>query len=172
MNIRKHSMKVIKYIKKRRIVMNKKSKKKAIAATLAAALLVTGTFAWQSFSQLATNEILESIDAPGGRLHDYFNGQDKDVFIENYATGDNAPDVYARIRLAEYYEYGAGAGSLTASSSSMTIVRGDIENDSTPSILDPDTWDIYDYTASTESDIREYRALELGGSSIYMPTFN
>lgn len=55
----------------------------AITTTLAAAILVSGTFAWQSISQLVTNEG-DGKANPGGRLHDYFNGENKDIFVENF----------------------------------------------------------------------------------------
>lgn len=149
--------------------------KKFLASIAAAMLLVSGTFAWQSFSQLATNEIIERVDSPGARLHDYFNGSDKDVFIENYASGNYAPDVYVRARLSEYYEYGKDAGSIDANSSIMTVVRGDIQQEENPTFSDPNTWDIYQFGSEAVEgveSIRTYRDLELGGSTVYMPTFN
>lgn len=159
--------------KKNRI--SKRDKNKIIASILTLSILASGTFAWQSFSQLATNEIIEKVDTPGARLHDYFNGSDKNVFIENYASGEYAPDVYARIRLAEYFEYGKNAGSTDANVSGITIVRGDIAVADTPILSDVDTWDIYDFASKAveeDESIRTYRGLELGGEIYYMPTFN
>jgi hypothetical protein len=80
----------------------------ATAVALAAALAITGTWAYTSFNQAATNE-LETSSNPGVRLHDDFyadgatevdTGQvlDKDVYVENY--GQHAQ--YVRIKLLEY----------------------------------------------------------------------
>lgn len=152
--------------------MSKKKRNRTLATVLAVMLLSSGTFAWQSISQLATNEMIRKIDTPGARLHDYFDGSNKDVFVENYAQGENAPDVYARIKLSEYFEYGLKAG--TTESTNATILRGDIKGDVPPLLGGKDTWDIYDYTASQslEENIRTYRDLFLGGETIYLPTFN
>lgn len=150
-----------------------KQKKQMLASLLALAMLSTGTLAWQSFSQLATNEIIEKVDMPGARLHDYFNGSNKDVFVENYRASENASDVYARIRLSEYFEYGKNAGTVEAFN--PTILRGDIENDTTPILGDQDTWDIYLYGTEDDTEtenIRTYRSLVLGGETIYVSTFN
>ena len=79
-----------------------------VAVSVAAALLLTGTFAWQSISQTALNEKIEEVN-PGGRLHDDFDGTNKDVYVENF--GDTP--IFARVRLDEYMEIGAGAGLKT-----------------------------------------------------------
>ena len=61
-------------------------KRKVISAVTAvvvsAAILLTGTFAWQSISQVALNERTGEVN-PGGRLHDDFDGTNKDVYVEN-----------------------------------------------------------------------------------------
>ena len=59
--------------------------KKKIAASvgavgLAAVIALGGTFAWQSISQQALNETMATIN-PGGRLHDDFNGRNKDCLL-------------------------------------------------------------------------------------------
>lgn len=150
-----------------------KTNKKVLAATLAAAVLVTGTFAWQSFSQEATNEIIESVAAAGGRLHDYFDGSTKEVFVENYSGADDeGTDVYARIRLSEYFEYGKNAGTTDATD--VTIVRGDLQ-ESTPTFGDDTTWDIYKFGSEAvegEESIRTYRDLAFSGDTTYLPTYN
>lgn len=158
------------------ILNYKKNRKNQILASfLAFIFMCSGTFAWRSFSQVSTNEIIRKVDTPGARLHDYFDGENKDVFIENYATGEYAPEVYARIRLSEYFEYGDGAG--TDAIVNPTVLRGDIQNDSTPNINDINTWDIYNYKGNvsvndSQENIRSYRSLVLGGDTIYLPTFN
>ena len=61
-----------------------KQRKAASAVTAvaaAAAILLTGTFAWQSISQTALNETTGKIVNPGGRLHDDFNGSNKDCLL-------------------------------------------------------------------------------------------
>lgn len=143
-----------------------------LASLGAIMLLVSGTYAAQAFNQLAFREVMISESSPGARLHDYFNGSDKNVFIENYGTEEDAEEVYARIRLSEYMEYGYGAG--TGTTNNITKVRGDILR-AWPLIDESDTWDVYDYAATvngTSGEIRDYRALELGGLGVYMPTFN
>ena len=81
-------------------------RKKAVAATVAAAaILLAGTFAWTSISQNALNEAIVDIN-PGGRLHDDFNGTNKDVYVENFNTGVDAVPIFARVRLDEYMEIG------------------------------------------------------------------
>lgn len=149
--------------------------KKYIATVVALLILVSGTYAWQSFSQLVTNEIIESVDPPGGRLHDYFNGVNKDVFVENYALGDDAPDIYARIRLREYFEHGPGAGSIESDVTKIEVLPGDLSSGELPKLGEPDSWDIYvlgSEVVSGVDSIRTYRDLDLGGETIYLPTFN
>ena len=96
--------------------MSKQKNRKVASATMAiataAAIVLTGTFAWQSISQQALNEVAEEYVNPGGRLHDDFNGVNKDVYVENFMSADEAGGVpiFARIRLDEYLETGMGAG--------------------------------------------------------------
>ena len=136
------------------------------AVTVAAAILLTGTFAWQSISQEALNEKLETVN-PGGRLHDDFDGTNKDVYVENF--GDTP--IFARVRLDEYMEIGAGAGLKT----------GDAEygnKEATPvkvgtNINDMDTWVTHIPGDTEENDpFHQYIEWELGGQTTYMPTFN
>ena len=65
--------------------MNKRKKVLAIiiVSVIAISVFFTGTFAWQSISQLALNEVAGNPN-PGGRLHDDFNGRDKKVYVENF----------------------------------------------------------------------------------------
>ena len=72
------------------------------AVILSAALAVTGTYAWQSISQKALNEAAGKAMNPGGRLHDDFNGSNKDVYVENFTkAGENGEPLYVRVRLDE-----------------------------------------------------------------------
>lgn len=146
-----------------------------ITAVIAAAtLMVTGTYAWQSFNQEIVNEVYLVPPEVGGRLHDDFDGTNKDVYVENYGSIENDDEnVYARIRIDEYMEIGSGAGVTTADRTDVTVVRGDKQKQSaTPSLTDMDTWDTYLYKPATESNIRQYHDLKLGGNTVYMPTFN
>lgn len=118
---------------------------KIIASTLAASFLAGGTYAWQAFSQEVTNEVIEAAGEPGGRLHDDFDGSNKDVYIENYSSEEDGEDVYARIRLKEYMEYGPNAGELSVSGPATTILRGGIQSSGVPDIMDRNTWDVYKY---------------------------
>ena len=134
--------------------------------SVAAALLLTGTFAWQSISQTALNEKIEEVN-PGGRLHDDFDGTNKDVYVENF--GDTP--IFARVRLDEYMEIGAGAGLKTGApdydSKKTTPVKAGSD------INDMSTWVTHIPGATAENDpFHKYVEWEMGGSTIYMPTFN
>ncbi|MFK4936037.1 hypothetical protein [Lactococcus garvieae] len=83
--------------------MRKKRKLQGLVVlVLALLLLISGTFAWSSFTQWAINDRDGSgVFGEGGRLHDYFDrAGNKDVFAENF--GD-AP-ILVRIKLLEYAE--------------------------------------------------------------------
>ena len=82
--------------KKRRVL------KSGIAVLLVIAIALTGTYAWQSISQEALNEV-EGGSNPGGRLHDDFDGRNKDIYVENFSETES---IFARIRLDEYMEIG------------------------------------------------------------------
>ena len=59
--------------------VNKKKVLTSITAlTLAAAVGFGGTLAWQNGNQVALNEAKAEVN-PGGRLHDDFDGTNKDV---------------------------------------------------------------------------------------------
>ena len=152
-------------------------KRKAISAVMAvavtAAILLVGTFAWQSISQTALNEAIVNYVNPGGRLHDDFNGVNKDVYVENFMSADEAGGVpiYARVRLDEYLETGRGAGIKDG-------MEG--ENQATPLVAGTDINDVTTWTthlpeendpAGSNSVFREYYTWEMGGQTTYMPTF-
>jgi len=93
--------------RKRRKSTNKTRLATSVAAvTVAAALLLGGTFTWQSISQTALNEASDIINS-GGRLHDDINGANKDIYVENFAD----EPILARIRLAEYLELTVNMGT-------------------------------------------------------------
>ncbi|MEY8458563.1 hypothetical protein [Lactococcus ileimucosae] len=83
--------------------MEQKRKLGVLLAILSVLLLISGTFAWFSFTQRAINDRSGNINFEEvGRLHDYFDRDsgNKDVFAENF--GD-AP-ILVRVKLLEYME--------------------------------------------------------------------
>ncbi len=137
-----------------------------VAVSVAAALLLTGTFAWQSISQTALNEKIEDVN-PGGRLHDDFDGTNKDVYVENFGT----TPIFARVRLDEYMEIGEGAGLKTGApdydSKRAKPVKAGTD------INDMSTWVTHIPGATAENDpFHKYVEWKMGGSTTYMPTFN
>ena len=176
--------------------MNKNKKTTSAIATLtAAAIALSGTFAWTSFSQQARNDAMETV-RPGARLHDDFSGYNylaggltgktKDIYVENYGE----VPVYARIRLDEFMEIGANAGTMdgTKGNSASTVkplVAGtDIDDVSTWTTHLPQADDLSEGTEGAFSDanktFHKYFSWTLGGeeadnakaTTIYKPTFN
>lgn len=155
---------------------NKKTAAAATAAVLGLAILLTGTFAWQSISQTALNE-KDGEGNPGGRLHDDFNGKNKDVYVENFTDPDdeNSMPIFARVRLDEYMEIGTGAGNPEAEGrDALTIIGKEGAK-----LGDKNTWlthvpgFIDDEAASkAHNELHNYWEWEMGGNTVYMPTFN
>ena len=146
----------------------------AVAAVAAAAvILLTGTFAWQSVSQMALNETTGKIVNPGGRLHDDFDGRNKDVYVENFSRyDDGGVPIFARVRLDEYMEIGKGAGIKaggTGTKEATPVVAG-------TDINDVSTWPPHIPGASisegAEGDFHNYWTWTVGGQTVFMPTFN
>ena len=153
--------------------MNKKRKLAAslTAGGMAAALLLTGTFAWRSISQKAKNEIMAETN-PGGRLHDDFNGKNKDIYVENFTDEVEGAPIFARVRLREYMEVGVGAGNLKDPDRDVQVI-----GNQTAQFDDSSTWAIHqfgDNVSSTDHLVfHDYVTWdEDGGSTVYMPTFN
>lgn len=157
--------------------MTEKKKKAltAVGAVVMAALVgLGGTFAWQSISQQALNEAAATLN-PGGRLHDDFDGRNKDVYVENFTDAADGTPIFARVRLDEYMEIGLGAGNDRNLSSDdeltttgLTIVgQGAKINDKT-------TWTTRTPTSGLANEDGElYWAWDTeGGQTVYMPTFN
>ena len=141
-------------------------RKKQLSAVVAAVLVVvvalTGTYAWRSFSQTALNEAASGGN-PGGRLHDDFNGSNKDVYVENF--GDTP--IFARVQLREYMETGKDAGTD----------RDNPDREATPffagaDVNDTSTWTVHTPGGAHSSFHNEYWKWNLGGETVYMPTFN
>ena len=142
--------------------------KSIVAVILALAIIMTGTYAWQSISQQAVNKVIPDAN-PGGRLHDDFNGENKDVYVENFSKG---VPIFARIRLDEYMEIGEDAGTnLDDPDRLATPVVEDTD------VNDMSTWKPYipeSYLKEGEFNLIHvnYWSWETGGSTVFMPTFN
>ena len=135
----------------------------AVAAVLAAAAVFTGTFAWRN--TFATAPVLRAVGTlnPGGRLHDDFNGESKHVYVENFTDPGSGENIYARIRLDEYMEFGKTAGRKDGSGDAVRpLVPG-------TSINNPAGWTTH---IPGETVFSDYWKFETGGSTVYMPTFN
>ncbi len=148
-----------------------RKKAAAITAALAAAAVVFGgTFAWQSIDQRAWNEADGYVN-PGGRLHDDFNGENKDVYVENFTDpDDNGVPIFARIRLDEYMEIGVGAGNINDPDRNVEVIgKTDAKID------DKSTWATHipgNVTGDAHTPIHKYWTWDMGGKTVYMPTFN
>lgn len=158
--------------------MMKQKKKLAAgvtAAGMAAAMLLTGTFAWQSISQKAVNQVMAETN-PGGRLHDDFDGKNKDIYVENFTDDVEGMPIFARVRLREYLETGVGAGDPNAADreTQITVLGKEDAN-----ISDTSTWAIHYFKeeaaegADAHLTFHDYITWDQdGGSTVYMPTFN
>lgn len=146
-----------------------------IAGGMAVAILLTGTFAWQSISQTGKNEMMGDPN-PGGRLHDDFDGENKDIYVENFTDPKDGTPIFARIRLYEYMEVGEGAGDPNAQGRGTDIK---VIGKTNAKFDDPATWAIHyldqdDAMATTDHlTFHDYVTWDQeGGSTVYMPTFN
>lgn len=146
--------------------MQKKAKKTiaAAVAVLSASFLVLGTtLAWQSTNQVAKNQKFTATN-PGARLHDDYNGTNKDVYVENF--GEN--DLAVRVQIREFLEYGADAGKETGEKR--------IPIDSGARFKNPDNWPVHVPTADDVSKcsnfFHNYVQYKFGGQTTFIPTFN
>jgi len=156
-----------------------------VAGVTALALVLGGTFAWTSIQQEARNEAIVDIN-PGGRLHDDFNGTNKDVYVENFGDTDTGVPIYARIRLDEYMEIGQDAGKNKGGyDRKVTVLDNDGAEGTTPDINDVTTWQTYIPGATdaehawdtNETVYTRYWDWGLGHADegtlpYYLPTFN
>jgi len=150
-----------------------------VSVTLAAAIALTGTLAWSSFSQKARNEAVNSSN-PGGRVHDDFKGTEtKDVYAENFTDPKNGLPVFVRIRLEEYMEVGEDAGINRTTTDAGGNVITDPDRKAKPlaqsrkdptkpaDINDTDTWYIHKPLAAGETDpFHKYWTWTMGGETI------
>ena len=177
----------------------KKTVSAVVAVALAAAILLGGTFAWQSISQEALNEVYGFVN-PGGRLHDDFHeitydeygnvatdpatGNayetrhfDKNVYVENFTTMlEDGVQIFARVRLDEYMEIGAGAGTSNADKTAKSI---DPTNPNA-TFENMDEWRTR-LPSDTDNPFQKYWTWDMAGDEAtgnptdgvtYMPTFN
>lgn len=103
------------------------------------------------------NEKSETINL-GGRLHDDFDGENKDVYVENFGQ----EEIYVRICLDEYLEYVVNADVVT-SENTILITKGAVKGETS-------TYVTHVFDAENATD--DYWQWTTGGSTIYMPTFN
>jgi len=150
----------------------------AAAAVIALATMIGATYAWSTANQSALGEMQSSAN-PGGRLHDDFDGQNRDIYVENFGT----QNIFVRARLHEYMETGPGAGvkgewdaeAARQNSTDKGAYLPAENNRATPlvpgSVIgDVSTWAVY--TPGANQALRGYWALTTGGSKHYMPTFD
>lgn len=164
----------------------KKARAALVAGTLAGAIALTGTLAWINMTQGMLNEALADKN-PGGRIHDDFDGVNKDVYAENFTDNDTGTPIFARIRLLEYMETGEDAGvnrTVTDDSTGEQVTNPDRKVTVTkyinaagetvePDINDYSTWYIHKPETDTETDpFHDYWQWDTGGQTVYMPTFN
>ena len=145
--------------------MKKKLLTAGIALTMTVVLALTGTFAWQSISQKAKNVTRATVN-PGARLHDDFNGTNKDIYVENFTPQGGGTEIYARVRLSHYMEMGKAAGK-DAAGTAVSVVDGKTR-------ADKSKWTIYNNKDQAEDNAKlaKFWDWELGGKTVYMPTFN
>lgn len=140
--------------------MNRKKLTATLAASASAAVvLLSGTLAWQSVSQTALNEASDIIN-PGGRLHDDFNGGNKDIYVENFAD----EPIFARIQLSEYLALTVNKG-VTGAERANVIIGSVDENGER-------IYEIHLFGEDQHNRSDEYWTWITGGSTVYMPTFN
>ena len=137
----------------------------AVVLTMTAVLALTGTFAWRQTAKKVRNEAQATVN-PGGRLHDDFNGTNKDVYVENFSPAGEGTAIYARVRLTEYMERGVDAGEKAndPNRKAKPVVEG-------TKIEDETTWKVHKLNDAANK-FAAYWDWQLGGSKVYMPTFN
>ena len=138
--------------------------RKKLTVTLAAVIsavvvLLSGTLAWQSFNQTALNEASDIIN-PGGRLHDDFDGENKDIYVENFAE----EPIFVRVQLGEYMALTNNKGVAGAERENIIIGGVDANGDR---IYIPHLFGDNQHNLSDA-----YWTWSTGGSTVYMPTFN
>ena len=136
-----------------------------VAIVLVAAIAITGTFAWTSIFQAADNTI-RAENNPGGRLHDDFDGENKDVYAENF--GD--VPILVRIRLDETFSIDGN----TILNNSPNIPQMHVCPIHTECWCNRNLADLPAPGApgSGNPAARPYITWEMGGTKVHMPTNN
>ncbi len=114
---------------------SKKLMSTLIASVLIISTLIGGAFAWTDFTQSRTNKFRGSTDADV-TLHDEFDGENKDVFVENSGTSE----IYVRVRLDEYMQIGKDV-----------FHNGAVE----PDVKDKTSWIPHTYTGASINDCEQ-----------------
>ncbi|MDR1641295.1 MAG: hypothetical protein LBT59_16510, partial [Clostridiales bacterium] len=135
--------------------------KKVISVVISLVVLIaviTGTFAWISMGNTTTTGIIGTDDAPGGTVHDDFDGvSNKDIYVENWGT----VPIFVRVRLSEYMEVGNLAGTTSPDKEAKSIVAG-------ATLEDKDSWSTLYFPYGIDP-FREYWGLTFGGQKYYKP---
>ena len=186
--------------------MKKTNKKRGLASIVAVAIafamVLTGTFAWQSISQQALNQAVARPWVAGGRLHDNFEhlgtnfGENqwlagttanKDIFVENFSERIDADgvqpgqNIFVRVRLHEFLQFGEGAAdhptqdgqTWPAEQAGVTTITGSLS----PVREDVTTWS-FRTPNGNNSGAPEFERYwnwgfgQAGDQKWYMPTFN
>jgi len=151
----------MKTIRKRRIGAT------MLAIVLAAAIIVSGTLAWQVITQRAINRVDAINDGPG-RVHDDFCAEsgNKDVFAENYSTTES---LWVRIRLSEFMSVN---GVPFAPNTSIDYPLGNATYNPwtthIPLVGQPEN----NASVSGGREFRDYVSWNMGGQKWFMPTHN
>jgi len=120
-------------MKKAKFAYSRKNGRKpvvfVVAAVVCAAVMLGSAFAWTDFSQSRVNRFHGEVD-PDVTLHDEFDGENKDIFVEN--SGFNI--IYVRVRLDEYMK------------------AGDLVFDSKAKVKDKTTWTPHTYGGADIAD--------------------
>jgi hypothetical protein len=144
-----------------------------VAVALTATTLLAGTFAWNAIQQNALNEARGTEVNPGGRLHDDFNGQNKDIYVENYGSSP----IYVKVQLSEYMETGSGAGlksgdtGYSAKQATSFAPGANINDTATWTVHIPGA-SVADCGNAADGKFHDYWTWTMGGQKAYMPTFN
>jgi len=157
-----------------------------MSIVLAIALILTGTYAWQSIGQQALNQNIGGATPAGGRLHNDMeimglnfgehewitdSEANKDIYIENFESSHQGRDIFVRVRLYEYMEIGDGAKLHPgdpdfATRAAESVILGANREDAS-------TWAPRIPSNDAISDLfRTYFEWTQGGQKYYMPTFN
>lgn len=120
------------------------------AAVMCLALLVGGSLAWQDFSQTRTNNFTGNADYDV-TLHDDFDGENKDVYVEN--SGDST--VYVRVALAEYMQVG-----------DSNMLGQDITADGSVTARDKNGWILHKYNQTTDGSVTDCGAVSTDDSGL------